>query len=96
MITRQIKVGGNSKVTDTAGLLGPTPDGKPAPPPTPKPVRQRLPLGDYTERMLSSVGVTPERYAAAKAALGMAPTCNCHKRKEWLNRAGEWLASLGS
>lgn len=64
--------------TDTAGILGPTPG--------------KLPLGDYTERLLRSVGITEDRYKDAKEELGMAPTCNCHERKLWLNRAGDWLA----
>jgi hypothetical protein len=51
-------------------------------------------LGDYTERLLKSIGVTPERYVAAKAFAGLAPTCNCAARKEWLNKVGEWWASL--
>lgn len=51
-------------------------------------------LGDYTERLLSSIGVTQDRYKAAKELFGLAPTCNCDKRKAWLNRVGEWW--LGS
>lgn len=47
-------------------------------------------LGDWTERMLSSVGVTQERYVAAKEIFGLAPTCNCAKRKEWLNKVSDW------
>jgi hypothetical protein len=86
---RRITIVGNQVVSDTAGEIAAAPIN--APPAS----RKRLPLGDYTERLLSSVGVTPDRYTAAKAALGMAPTCNCAKRKAWLNRAGEWLASLG-
>lgn len=53
-----------------------------------------LPLGDYTESMLASVGITKDRYAAAKESLGLAPTCGCAKRQEWLNRAGAWLAGV--
>lgn len=52
---------------------------------------RRSGLGDFTERMLSRIGVTPDRFAAAKEKFGLAPTCNCAKRKEWLNRVGEWL-----
>lgn len=80
---------GPKGTTDTAGLLGPTPDGKPPEQSRPP---SKLPIGDYTEKLLASVGVTPEKYTAAKEALGMAPTCNCSKRKAWLNKAGDWLA----
>lgn len=93
---RRVVIRGCSIVSDTAGELAPPPDGQPVTPPPappPGPTRKRLPIGDYTEALLRSVGVTEERFAAAKKALGMAPTCNCAKRKAWLNRAGEWLAS---
>jgi hypothetical protein len=53
-----------------------------------------LPLGDYTEQLLASVGITKDRYAAAKEALGLPPTCGCASRQAWLNRAGAWLAGL--
>jgi hypothetical protein len=48
-------------------------------------------LGDYTEQLLSSLGVTKDRYSAAKKLFGLAPTCNCETRKEWLNKVGAWL-----
>lgn len=48
-------------------------------------------LGDYTEQLLSSIGVTKDRYSAAKELFGLAPTCNCETRKEWLNKVGAWL-----
>jgi hypothetical protein len=47
-------------------------------------------LGDWTERMLASIGITKERYVAAKQLFGLAPTCNCAKRKAWLNRVSDW------
>lgn len=50
-----------------------------------------LPMGDYTERLLGTVGITEDLYKAAKESLGLAPTCNCKARKEWLNRAGAWM-----
>jgi hypothetical protein len=53
--------------------------------------RTTLGLGDYTEQLLSSIGVTKDRYAAAKELFGLAPTCNCETRKEWLNKVGAWL-----
>ena len=49
-------------------------------------------LGDWTEALLKRAGVTQDRYKAAKEALGMAPTCNCAARKEWLNKVGAWLS----
>ena len=39
-------------------------------------------LGDYTESLLESVGITKERYVSAKKYLGLAPTCNCASRRE--------------
>jgi hypothetical protein len=48
-------------------------------------------LGDYTEQLLSSLGVTKDRYSAAKELFGLAPTCDCQVRKEWLNKVGAWL-----
>lgn len=48
-------------------------------------------LGDYTEQLLSTIGVTKDRYAAAKELFGLAPTCNCETRKAWLNKVGAWL-----
>lgn len=52
-------------------------------------------LGDYTERVLASIGVTKERYVEAKSLFGLAPTCNCPERKEWLNKVGKWIG-IGS
>lgn len=49
-------------------------------------------LGDHTEQLLQRVGITKERYVAAKAFLGLAPTCGCDDRKVWLNKASKWLA----
>ncbi len=48
-------------------------------------------LGDYTEQLLSSIGVTKDRYRAAKELFGLAPTCNCESRQQWLNTVGAWL-----
>ena len=47
-------------------------------------------LGDYTESLLQSVGITKERYVAAKEMFGLAPTCNCDSRRDWLNRVSDW------
>lgn len=41
-------------------------------------------LGDYVHAGLASVGITPERVAAA---LGV-EDCGCEDRREWLNKAG--------
>lgn len=47
-------------------------------------------LGDYTEQLLTSIGVTKDRYVAAKQLFGLPPTCGCDARKEWLNRVSDW------
>lgn len=46
-------------------------------------------LGDYTEKVLKSIGITEDKYKEAKKLFGMAPTCGCRKRKEWLNKVGK-------
>ena len=57
-------------------------------------------LGDRIESALESFGVTKERYAAAKQAIGLPATCNCAARRDWLNRLdaelglGEKLAAF--
>jgi hypothetical protein len=65
---------------------------RPVPPAKAKDRPNRLPLGDYAEQMFKKAGITEEWYKAAKAALGMPPTCSCPQRKAWLNRAGQWIA----
>lgn len=50
----------------------------------------QIPLGDYTERLLSSVGITKERYKQVKEIFGLAPECRCEKVQKWLNRVSEW------
>jgi len=57
----------------------------PAPPPG---------LGDYTESLLQSIGVTKERYQAAKQIFGLSPDCSCDARREWLNRVSDWWRSF--
>ncbi len=54
--------------------------------------RDPLKIGDRTEKMLASVGITQERWQSAKALFGLAPTCKCKARKEWLNKVSDWLA----
>jgi hypothetical protein len=48
-------------------------------------------LGNRLESLFSSVGITKERVAEAKAALGLPPSCNCPARQEWINKAHLWL-----
>ncbi len=47
-------------------------------------------LGDQTERLLESMGITQDRYVAAKELFGFAPLCDCPKRKAWLNTVSDW------
>lgn len=47
-------------------------------------------LGDWTERQLKKLGVAQDRYKAAKEYAGLAPTCSCEARKQWLNKVSEW------
>jgi hypothetical protein len=49
-------------------------------------------LGDNVERMLKTLGITPERYVEVKKLFGLPPTCGCAKRREWLNKVGRWLS----
>jgi len=43
--------------------------------------------GDF----FASLGVSEERYLAAKAVLGLDPTCRCPERRKWLNEMGARL-----
>lgn len=45
-------------------------------------------LGDRTEQLLKKLGVTQDRYKAAKEAFGLAPECSCPNRIESLNELG--------
>lgn len=47
-------------------------------------------LGDYTEALLKTLGITQDRYKAAKELFGLPPTCNCDDRIAWLNRVSDW------
>jgi hypothetical protein len=58
-------------------------------PTTKKPKRG---IGDRVEKILKTLGITPERYVEVKRLFGLPPTCGCAKRREWLNRVGKWLA----
>ena len=53
---------------------------------------KKIKLGDTTERILMSLGVTQERWVAAKKAVGLAPTCTCSGRKKWLNNLSDWIS----
>jgi hypothetical protein len=46
--------------------------------------------GDHVTTWLKNIGITEERYKDIKTKFGLPPTCNCSKRREWLNRVGEW------
>ena len=46
--------------------------------------------------LLKRVGITEDRYQTAKQMFGLAPTCGCAERKEWLNRVTDWWRSLPS
>jgi hypothetical protein len=48
-------------------------------------------LGDQVAAVLHKVGITPERYAAAKAAVGLKRRCGCHGRQRKLNAIGRKL-----
>jgi hypothetical protein len=50
-------------------------------------------LGDYTERLLQSIGITEERYKDIKQRFGLASSCNCEARKLWLNNVTNYLRS---
>lgn len=53
-------------------------------------------LGDWTERQLKKIGVTPERYVQVKKLFGLAPTCGCDSRKKWLNGVSDWWRGVNS
>ena len=48
-------------------------------------------LGDTTEKILRSMGITKERYVEIKQLFGLQPICNCDARREWLNKVGEYF-----
>lgn len=59
-------------------------------PPGPSPE----PLGDFTERVLRSFGITQERYCEAKRRFGLCPECWCEERKAWLNKVSDWIKTF--
>jgi hypothetical protein len=48
-------------------------------------------LGDILERELTRMGITQSRYKEIKERFGLPPTCNCEKRKQWLNKVGRYI-----
>jgi hypothetical protein len=46
--------------------------------------------GDVLTRWLKDFGITEESYKEIKEKFGLPPTCDCSKRREWLNRVGRW------
>jgi len=55
--------------------------------------RKSKQLGDRTEQLLKSIGITEDKYKAVKKMFGLAPTCGCSKRKEWLNKVSSYFLS---
>lgn len=47
-------------------------------------------LGDRLEQLLSSIGITVDRYMHVKQLFGLPPNCNCDRRREWLNKVSDW------
>jgi hypothetical protein len=47
-----------------------------------------LGLGDHVSAALHRIGITPERYGNAKAAVGLKRKCRCRKRQQRLNELG--------
>jgi len=53
-------------------------------------------LGDKLADFFESLGITKDRYKAAKAAIGFKATCGCDARRQWLNDLGESLGINGA
>jgi hypothetical protein len=47
-----------------------------------------LGLGDMVAAGLHKIGLTPDRYRRAKAAIGLKPKCRCPERQARLNALG--------
>lgn len=45
-------------------------------------------LGNLVESALESCGVTKDRWIAFKTKVGLPSTCNCTRKKEYLNQLG--------
>ena len=52
-------------------------------------------LGDLAGDFFAAMGVTEERYKAAKVVLHLDPKCNCADRRKWLNEMGQKLGVDG-
>jgi hypothetical protein len=52
-------------------------------------------LGDLAGDFFAAMGISEERYKAAKVALHLDPTCGCAERKKWLNEMGQKLGVDG-
>ena len=71
--------------------------GQPKPQSVVKPPKKKpAGWGDAVTTALKKIGVTEEGYKAAKQLFGLPPTCGCAKRREWLNRVGEWWNGKGA
>jgi hypothetical protein len=53
--------------------------------------KHHIRLGDKIESVLTGLGITQERWKAAKASIGLPPTCNCKSRIAWLNKLDNTL-----
>jgi len=58
--------------------------------------RLRRDLGDVMADFFESLGITKDRYKAAKAAMRLKATCGCDARRQWLNDLGESLGIIGT
>ncbi len=72
------------------GLHQPASDDSPQAAPEPKPG-----LGDLAGEFFVSLGISEDRYKAAKAVIYLDPTCGCADRRKWLNELGEQLGVDG-
>jgi hypothetical protein len=43
------------------------------------------PAGDALEELLTSYGITKERWMEIKKKFGLPPTCNCEARSKWIS-----------
>lgn len=48
-------------------------------------------VGSRTKTALESLGVTKERWVSLKERFGLAPSCSCPQREEWLNKVHAFL-----
>lgn len=57
-------------------------------------IGRHLGLGDLVAAALYRVGLSPERYMAVKAAVGLKRRCRCPKRQRQLNELGNKAAAV--